>query len=156
MQTLSLVEKGEAKVFTDPSASPTGFPFKIVQLAGTLSDEFVSDTRPRLCQLGFLRSLYKREDGTVGYRCPGEPVGDYLRKGGKQADTEGRKCLCNGLMANIGLAQEQLSGYVEKSLVTAGDSLGRLKHFLKDGVLCYSADEVIDYLLSGSPAVVVN
>jgi nitronate monooxygenase len=30
--------EGRARVFTDPLASPTGFPFKVVQLAGTLAE----------------------------------------------------------------------------------------------------------------------
>ncbi len=47
------VDAGAAEVFTDPLASPTGFPFKVAQLAGTMSDPAVyasaaSHLRPRL------------------------------------------------------------------------------------------------------------
>ncbi len=42
-------------------------------------------------------------DGQIGYRCSAEPVENYVAKGGKIEDTVGRKCLCNTLMANIGL-----------------------------------------------------
>lgn len=37
---------GLAKVFTDPVASPTGFPFKVVALPGTLSESDVYLSRP--------------------------------------------------------------------------------------------------------------
>ncbi|HET6402115.1 MAG TPA: nitronate monooxygenase [Candidatus Kapabacteria bacterium] len=147
-KTLYGLSTGEVPVFTDPRASPTGFPFKVVQLPGTLSEQSVYDQRPRRCQLGFLRRAYKKKNGRIGYRCPGEPITSYLRKGGTMEDTIGRKCLCNALMANVGLAQEQSSGYIEKPLLTAGDSLARLKHYLKNGVRSYTASDVIDYLLS--------
>jgi nitronate monooxygenase len=147
-RALRSIAKGIAHVFTDPAASPTGFPFKILQLDETLSDDKLSHDRPRLCQLGLLRANYKRTDGTIGYRCPGEPIDTYLKKGGKIEDTVGKQCLCNALMANVGLEQEQLSGYVEKTLVTAGDSITRLSHFLQDGMTSYKAIDVIDYLLA--------
>ena len=35
---LQQVETGEVEIFTDPLASPTGFPFKVAQLEDTLSD----------------------------------------------------------------------------------------------------------------------
>ena len=38
----------------------------------------------RICDLGYLRQPYKREDGSLGYRCPAEPVADYVRKGGRR------------------------------------------------------------------------
>ncbi|MFI5263063.1 MAG: nitronate monooxygenase [Candidatus Kapaibacterium sp.] len=154
-RTLEKLSTGEVEVFTDPVASSTGFPFKVVQLSGTLSDEAVYDERPRLCQIGLLRQLYKRMDGQIGYRCPGEPVQNYLHKGGTLEETTGRKCLCNALMANADLAQEQSSGYFEKPLLTAGDSLKRLKHYLQDGIKNYSASDVINYLLSPSVSIAI-
>jgi len=119
-----------------------------VDLANTLSQNKWYRERPRLCQLGFLRASYKRTDGAVGYRCPGEPLNSYEKKGGTLEETAGKKCLCNALMANVGLAQEQLSGYIEKALLTGGDSLEHLKHFLQNGVTSYKAHDVIHYLLS--------
>ncbi|MEO6938783.1 MAG: nitronate monooxygenase [Candidatus Kapaibacterium sp.] len=145
--TLHSLANDEVKIFTDPRASSTGFPFKVVQLKGTLSDPQVYEERPRLCQLGFLRQAYKTDEGEIGFRCAGEPVAAYVKKGGKLEDTVGRKCLCNALMANVGLEQQQTSGYIELPLLTAGDSLLGLKHFLKDGTVNYSAAEVLDYLL---------
>src|SRR5690606_29930626 len=101
---------GGVEVFTDPLASPTGFPFKVVSTPGTLSERATYEARTRVCDLGYLREAYEREDGEVGYRCPSEPVDDYVAKGGKVEDTVGRKCLCNALTADVGLAQVQKNG----------------------------------------------
>ncbi len=142
------VAENKVRIFTDPSASPTGFPFKVVRLSGSNSEPDIYQSRPRLCQLGYLRQPYKRENGSLGYRCPSEPVEDYVRKGGNTEDTENRKCLCNGLLANIGFPQRQKSGYIEKTLVTAGDDLSELTLFLQNGKLDYSAVDVIHHLLN--------
>ena len=96
---------GTVRVFTDPAASPTGFPFKIADMPGTLSESACYAARERICDLGYLRQLYCKADGSIGYRCPAEPVDDYVRKGGNAADTTGRKCLCNALAATVGLGQ---------------------------------------------------
>lgn len=146
----SIVQKaiaGNVEVFTDPLASPTGFPFKVVALEGSHSEQDVYENRPRLCDLGYLRSAYKKEDGSLGFRCPGEPVDVYLQKGGKVEDTVGRKCLCNGLVANIGLPQIRKNGYVEKMLITSGNELQRIACFVKDGETSYGAADVINYLI---------
>jgi hypothetical protein len=82
---------GTLVVRNEPYASPTGFPFKVAQLSGTLADDGVYGARPRLCDLGYLRVPYRRANGEVGYRCPAEPVVTYLRKGGSVEDTRGRR-----------------------------------------------------------------
>ena len=69
-------------MFTDPVASPTGFPFKVVQLDGTMSSEAEYLKRTRICDLGYLREPYRREDGSTGYRCASEPVAIYVSKSG--------------------------------------------------------------------------
>ena len=102
------VRAGTGGVRTDPRASPTGFPFKVVDLPGTLSEETVYAARDRVCNLGFLRSAYRRDDGRIGYRCAAEPVDAFVTKGGEAAQTVGRKCLCNSLLANVGLAEPQI------------------------------------------------
>jgi len=137
---------GGVGVFTDPLASPTGFPFKVAQLEGTLSDTAVYEARDRRCDLGYLRELYRRADGTLGYRCPAEPAEDYVRKGGRLDDTVGRKCVCNGLVATIGLGQWRGTG-PEPALVTAGDDVLGLVRFMNGGRGSYSASDVIAYLL---------
>ena len=141
-----------ASVRTDPFASPTGYPFKVLQMAGTLSDPAVTDERERRCDLGYLRELYERPDGRVGYRCPAEPVADFVAKGGTAEDTVGRQCLCNALVADIGLGQTRRDGYVEPPLVTAGDDLDLVAHLLERNGTGYTAAEVIDHLLpEGAP-----
>ncbi len=144
---------GQAKVFTDPLASPTGFPFKVAQLEGTLSDAEVYSARPRICDLGFLREAYRTADGKIDYRCPGEPVSLYVSKGGKPENTAGRKCLCNALVANIGHAQIRNGKHVEQGLITSGDDLKHIARFLPDGQSSYSAADVVGRLLSQVPQV---
>jgi NAD(P)H-dependent flavin oxidoreductase YrpB (nitropropane dioxygenase family) len=140
--------KGEIKVHTDPRASPTGFPFKVVQLAGTNALEEVYQQRTRVCDLGYLREAYRKEGGGLGYRCASEPVDTYLKKGGELSETTGRKCLCNALMADVGLPQIQKNGEVEKPIITSGDELVTIGRFVHPDALEYSATEVVDYLLS--------
>jgi nitronate monooxygenase len=139
---------GELRVHTDPCASPTGFPFKVAQLPGTVADPGVFAAREPLCDLGYLRQNYRLDDGTVGYRCPAEPLEDYLRKGGDVADTHGRKCVCNGLVAAVSYAQVRDDGSLEPSLVTAGDDAAQVYEFLPPGRTSYSADDVMDRLLA--------
>ena len=141
---------GEAHVFTDPLASPTGFPFKVAQLEGTGSEPEVYAARPRICDLGFLREAYRTPDGEVGYRCAAEPLSLYLSKGGKAEDTIGRKCICNALVSNIGYPQVRNGQRVESGLVTAGDDLNAIVQFLKPGQFGYSVEDVVMTLLAGS------
>ena len=49
--------------------------------------------------LGALRTPFVRDKGGIDYRCPAEPVAMYQRKGGRAQNSEGRLCLCNGLLA---------------------------------------------------------
>jgi len=146
-RVLQMSREGVAKVFTDPVASPTGFPFKVVQMADNAADEDLYQARPRHCDLGYLRSAYEREDGSTGWRCASEPVQDFVDKGGAIEDTVGRKCLCNALMVNIGLGQTQREGYVEPALVTSGDDVADVARFLPEGADSYRAVDVLDYLL---------
>jgi nitronate monooxygenase len=150
---LQKVIAGSAHVFTDPLASPTGFPFKVAELNGTASDAEVYAGRPRICDLGFLREAYRTDDGGVGYRCAGEPVSLYVAKGGRVEDTVGRKCVCNGLLADIGYQQVRNGGREEYGLITAGHDLLTVKEFLPPGETEYSAADVVTRLLSGCDEV---
>lgn len=147
---------GEASIFTDPSASPTNYPFKVAALSGTLSDAETYANRPRLCDLGYLRQAFKKADGSLGYRCPGEPIKDFLRKGGTAEETAGRKCLCNSLLANVGLGQRRKpgskdeQGYTEPALLTAGDDLACIAPFVSHQRPTYHARDVIETLLSAN------
>ena len=141
---------GEARVFTDPAASPTNFPFKVAQLEGTLSEQQTYSARQRKCDLGFLREAYRTPKGTIGYRCSAEPVTTYASKGGKVENTVGRKCLCNALMANIGHPQTRRGSYVEKGMITSGNDLAGITRFLQPGATAYTATDVVTKLMSGS------
>ncbi len=138
---------GGGEVFTDPTASPTGFPFKVAALGGTLSESLEYENRPRLCDLGYLRQVYRKADGTLDYRCPSEPVEDYVRKGGKVEDTIGRKCLCNALLTNIGLGQRRADGYEELPMLTSGDDLECVKQHATSDRPWYRARDVIEGLV---------
>lgn len=138
---------GLLDVFTDPLASPTGFPFKTVRMEGTISDPAIYEARERVCNLGYLRHLYRKPDGTVGYRCPAEPVAHYTAKGGDPADTVGRKCVCNGLLSTIGMGQVIENGALEPALITAGNDAAALARYLPTNQKTYSARDVIRYLL---------
>ena len=135
-------------VFTSPNASPTGFPFKVAQVPGTLSDPELYAARNRICDLGFLRVIFRKDDGSLNYRCSAEPVDDYVRKGGKLEDTVGRACLCNNLMATAGYPQRRKDGAMERSLVTSGDDLVMMGQFVPAGKTSYSAEDVVRYLLA--------
>jgi NAD(P)H-dependent flavin oxidoreductase YrpB (nitropropane dioxygenase family) len=147
LDLLSGLADGSLEVRTDPRASPTGFPFKVATLAGTQSDEAVHEARPRLCDVGHLRVPYEREPGTVGYRCPSEPVHTFLRKGGAIEDTVGRKCLCNALLANVALGQTRKDGYREEALVTLGADLGGVTELLASYPDGWTATEAVDFLV---------
>lgn len=137
---------GRTKLFTDPRASPTGLPFKVAGIAGTVSEETVYTQRTRVCDLGYLRQPFHRPDGSVGYRCPAEPVDDFVRKGGDAADAEGRKCLCNGLFAAVGLGQALPDGTAEPAIVTAGTDVAEIARFVKPGTTTYHAADVLRFV----------
>jgi NAD(P)H-dependent flavin oxidoreductase YrpB (nitropropane dioxygenase family) len=146
-RALGAAHRGETEVVTDDRASPTGFPFKVVQLAGTLSEEASYTARRRTCDLGYLRVAYRTPEQAIGYRCAAEPVEKFVAKGGDLAETAGRKCLCNALLASVGHGQERPAGKAELPLLTSGDQLARLpRHLLERG--SYSAAEVVEFLLS--------
>lgn len=151
---------GRADVFTDPLASPTGYPFKRLRVldarhhdasGAPVADEHASDdARERICDLGYLRQPVREADGRVIYRCPAEPVEQYVAKGGAEADTVGRRCLCNGLLADIGLPQQR-DGGVEPALLTCGDDLAGVAA-LAAAHGSYSARDAVEWLLGAVPA----
>ncbi|HEY0950660.1 nitronate monooxygenase [Nocardioides sp.] len=134
------------RVRTDVRSSPTGFPFKVARLDGTLSEPEVYTERERLCDLGYLRTPYLTAAGRVGYRCPGEPVAAYQRKGGDVADTVGRMCLCNALTADVGLGQTRPDGYQEPGLVTLGTDLDGPRRLLERHPDGWTAAEAVAWI----------
>jgi len=133
------------KVRTDPRVSPTGFPFKVAELSGSISDHEVYGNRTRICDQGGLVSLYEKQDGKIAYRCSAEPTADYVRKNGDINDTMGRTCLCNGLFATTGI---QAKNTIEAPLITLGEDLSFLTKVMTDADSTYSAEDAIRYLLS--------
>lgn len=144
---LALLRDGELSVRNDPRASPTGFPFKVAHLAGTVAEPETYEARRRLCDLSYLRQPYERADGSVGFRCASEPVHMYVRKGGSAEDTVGRRCLCNGLTATVGLGQHRQDGYAEPALVTLGEDLAGARELIRRHPAGWGAADVVRYLL---------
>jgi len=128
-------------------ASPSGFPFKVIPIEGSQSEQDVYEKRVRVCELGYLRSAYQRDDGKMGWRCASEPVQVFLRKGGTEEDAAGRKCLCSALMSNVGLGQLQPDGTIDPMLITSGDDIADVARFIAPGAMSYSAADVIRQVL---------
>ena len=136
------------RVMTDASASPTGFPFKVIQNNQTLSNDNLYKERTRICDLGYLRTMFQREKGGIGYRCPAEPLDNYEFKNGEVDQAQGSKCLCNALMADIGLGQVRPDGRTEISLLTFGSDLDgprELRALHPDG---WNAVQALNFLKS--------
>ena len=147
-RVLQAIAEGRASVRTDGRISPTGFPFKVVEVEG---EEATEPARNRVCDLGYLRSAYRKPDGHIGYRCSAEPTSTFAKKGGDETQTQGRGCLCNGLMANVGMPQirkEAQSGSMqpERPLITSGDDLATINRVLQ-GRKTYSAVDAIRFLM---------
>jgi nitronate monooxygenase len=146
-ELLGQARAGAGRVYTDRLASPTGFPFKVALLEGTTSELPVYEERKRVCDLGYLREAYEAPGGKIGYRCAAEPVNNFMAKGGTATEAEGRKCLCNSLLANVGHAQIRKDGSVEPALVTIGDDLNTVAQYLQPGRASYTAADVVGRML---------
>ncbi len=147
-EIIDALSRDDLTVVTNTDASPTGFPFKVAEMNGTLSEAINYQKRTRICDLSYLRTPFEREDGGIGYRCPSEPLKTFEFKGGKPEDAERSQCLCNALMANIGLGQIRPDGRRELPLITLGSDLdgpNALAHKYPQG---WNADQAIDFLLS--------
>ncbi len=146
-QVIASLLDGSLQVHTAATASPTGFPFKVANVQGSLAEETVRNQRGRICDLGVLREHYEHPDGSIGFRCPAEPLAAYLGKGGKVPTAESCLCLCNSLCASVGIAQWR-DGEPEPPLVTMGDDLDAVREHLVDGAVSYSAAQVLQRLLA--------
>ncbi|MBK8459904.1 MAG: nitronate monooxygenase [Micropruina sp.] len=136
------------KIKNDALASPTGFPFKVAELDDTLSRQDKYLARERICDLGYLRTPAERPDGKVVYKCASEPIHMYVKKGGEEQNTNGRKCLCNALMANIGLSQVRRDGYVEEPAVTLGQDLEGVRLMLAAHAEGWTGLQAVEWLMS--------
>ncbi|MEQ9823343.1 MAG: nitronate monooxygenase [Puniceicoccaceae bacterium] len=138
---------GTLQIDTNFTASPTGYPFKIVRLAGERYTFEALETRTRVCDMGYLRTAYVNPEGNIGWRCPAEPIKDFVKKGGTEADAAGRACLCNGLASTVGFGQQRKDG-VEIPILTSGDEVLHLGNFVKPNQTRYTAADVVNFLLS--------
>jgi len=135
--------------------SPTGYPFKVVQIEDTLADDAVYAARRRVCDLGLLQQrglCQPAVDGTrrLFTRCQAAPVEDFVSKRGLPRNTEEKRCLCNGLLACVGLGQVSLpKGELveEPAIVTLGNHLDGIRRLSRHGQARYWVkDAVIDML----------
>jgi nitronate monooxygenase len=132
--------------------SPTGYPFKVAQLEGTLADEEVYERRSRVCDLGFLQQRGLSLPGPEGdrrlfQRCPAGPVEDFKRKRGLPFNAAGKRCLCNGLLAAVGLGQNHNAGGDEPAIVTLGRDLDGVRRFSSQGQVTYWVQDVVNDVL---------
>jgi nitronate monooxygenase len=154
---LDEIKKGtaDADLVKTTMFSPTGFPFKVAQLAGTLADESVYEDRMRVCDIGLLqqRGLSKpAEDGSrrLFMRCSAAPVNGFVSKRGLEFNTEERRCLCNGLLSTVGLGQivKKNGGTEEEpAIVTLGNNLDGIRRLSRNGQAQYWAKDVIADIL---------
>ncbi|MEP7214956.1 MAG: nitronate monooxygenase [Anaerolineaceae bacterium] len=143
------IATGALEVRTSVTASPSGFPFQVVQLTGTLSERSVYVSRERVCNLGHLSEAYQKDEqdgGGIGFRCPGEPIDAFVRKGGNRADADAKLCLCNGLGAAVGHGRPTRRG-TEPVVLTLGKDLA-----FYDRIACrpdgsYTAEDVVRSIL---------
>lgn len=139
------------EIKTSATASPSGFPFQVVQLKGSLSERCVYENRQRICNIGHLAEAYQKgefEGGGIGFRCAGEPIEAFVKKGGSRAETQGKVCLCNGLGAAAGHGHATRSG-VEPIIVTLGKNVEFYDQLAVDPDGSYSAEEVVRSVLLG-------
>ncbi|MEZ4584156.1 MAG: hypothetical protein R3A10_21405 [Caldilineaceae bacterium] len=135
--------------------SPTGFAFKVVQLPDTLADDTVYADRARICDIGLLqqRGFSKPDaDGerTLFQRCPAAPIESYVKQRGLARNTAERRCLCNGLLACVGLGQvKRTHGELveEPAIVTLGNDLGGVRRLSRQGQIHYHAEDVVADIL---------
>lgn len=144
--------------------SPTGYPFKVAQLAGTLSEDKVYEERQRVCDIGLLQQYglsLPSADGIrrIFQRCQAAPVDDFVGKRGLPRNTEGKRCLCNGLLAGAGFSQiRNQNGREddEPSIVTLGNDLDGVRQLSSQGQIAYWAGDVVRNILDEMETSVKN
>ena len=78
----------------------------------------------------------------------------FTAKGGDAAETEGRKCICNALLATMDIAQIRNGKHVESAIITSGDDLPQIRQYFKQDGSAYRASDVVAMLLSRVEALV--
>jgi nitronate monooxygenase len=159
---LDLIKKetDDSKLVKTTFFSPTGFPFKVVQLEGTLGQEDVYSSRLRVCDIGLLqqRGLSKPTGGTrrLFQRCPAAPLDDFIGKRGLPLNAGDRRCLCNGLLACVGLGQVGIQNgeyRVEPAIITLGNHLDGIRRLSRNGQSPYWVRDVVSDILGQDKAI---
>lgn len=146
---------GDAELVHTSTFSPTGFSFKVAQIRETLSEDEVYAGRRRVCDIGMLQQRgYSKpdEDGlrTIFQRCPAGPIEAYVKNRGLAHNTDDRRCLCNGLLASVGLGQvKEIQGQLveEPAIVTLGNHLDGVRRLSRQGQTRYHVKDVVDDIL---------
>lgn len=138
-----------ARLAVEFTPAPVGHRVPIARIEGSAIDEQEFARRERFCDVGFFRQLYRREDGSVGYRCPGETVACHLAKGGDPEAAAAQHCFCNGMLAALGLGQVRPGVGVERPLLPAGEDLRGLARFCPPDARSFTAADVVQQLLGG-------
>lgn len=146
---------GTLTVRSDRSVSPTGFPFQLAEIPGTMAMDEVFAERGRVCDLSVLSSPYMRADGSIGYRCLGdnETVGEekFARSEIMRRRIGTTGCLCNGLFAAADMGQMNPSrGREEKSYITLGQLGGHdINGVAREFGLPITAEKAVAYIRRG-------
>lgn len=123
--------RGELVVLADPVCSPSGFPFNVVQMGTSRYDKAE-------CLIGYLRHAYTTKRGAVSFRCPADI--NFVKRGGKPDDAEGRICLCESLLGSVGLGERT-------PIVTLGRDTSFIPYLASLEKPGYSARDALMYLL---------
>lgn len=149
LEVLKKIRDGNLEVKADPDISPSGYTFEVVQMEGTMSDLNLRNEQERKCWYGYLAERYRKEDGSIGSRCPAEPVEDYVEKGGDIENTLNKACLCSILLAAVGMSRypEDIPVY------TLGKEVDAIKELIEKTsvngeVVVYKAEDAVRYIAS--------
>ncbi|MEI6477606.1 MAG: hypothetical protein WCO52_01295 [bacterium] len=127
-------------VETSMIMSPTGYPIKVMPVPGSVADPAIYEGRVRICNRLYLAQSHFETlpDGSVRetYICPAMPEKQFARLGGDPAETEGRVCLCNGLLSTAGFYND-----IEPPILTAGLSVERVESIVP-------AREIVEEILT--------
>jgi nitronate monooxygenase len=127
----------------------------VVQLPGTLAEDAIYRARKRVCDIGLLvqRGLMKADESgsrRIFQRCPAGPLEAFTRDRGLPQNAEGKRCLCNGLLATVGLGQVLTRDGVtseEPAIVTLGNHIEGVRRLSSNGQTVYWAKDAVEDIL---------
>lgn len=132
---------GSTVVVTSANASPSGFPFKMAQIDGTVSDPDVYEATKRACVYGYLVTPFLNSEGEIDVRCPAEPIDIFVEKGGEIEKTEGVRCLCVGLVSAVDHGRAD-----EPAIVTFGKEHGFARKLMRTPNDTFSAETIVRFI----------